>query len=248
MHDIRHDPVHDEIVVPNQFAQAILTFAGGAKGEAPPLRRIQGSLTQLIRPERLDIDPVNNEIVVPNGNSIMVFSREANGNTAPLRIIRGPKSLLRGVNAVAVDPVNNVIVAASQVGIMRRVQNNYTPTANALLVFERTANGDVAPLRIIDGERTGLHLINQLQVYPPKGWIIATQTTTDLEAEPEGVFVGVWSVKDSGDVAPRWKIGGPNSRLKKPRGVALNPRDKELIVADMRLNAVLTYHVPALFD
>jgi hypothetical protein len=234
-------------VVPNQFAQAILTFAGGASGEAPPRRIIQGPLTQLIRPERLDIDPVHNEIVVPNSDSVVVFAREANGNVAPIRVIKGPRTLLRGVNAVAVDPVNNLIVAASQVSAPRRRQNTYTPTANALVIFDRTANGDVAPLRVIDGERTGLHLINQLQVYAPKGWVIVTQSTTDLDAEPPGIFVGVWSLTDSGNIAPRWKIAGPNSRLKKPRGVALNPRNKELIVADMRLNSVLTYSVPALF-
>lgn len=247
MHDIRHDPVHDEIVVPNQFAQAILTFAGNAVGEAPPLRVIQGSLTQLVRPERLDVDPVHNEIVVPNSDSIMVFAREAIGNVAPLRVIRGANTLLRGANAVAVDPVNNVIVAASQVRPPDRRQNDYTPTTNALLIFSRTADGDVAPLRVIQGDLTGLVLINQLQVYPPKGWVIATQSTTDLDSEPPGVFVGVWSVNDGGNVAPRWKLAGPNSRLKKPRGVALNPRSKELIVADMRLNAVLTYFFPALF-
>ena len=247
MHDIRYDEIHDEVVVPNQFAQAILTFAGGASGETPPIRVIQGPRTQLIRPERLDIDPTHNEIVVPNSNSIVVFSRDARGDAAPIRVIRGPKTLLRGVNAVAVDPVNNVIIAASQVSTPRRRQNDDTPTANGLVVFDRTANGDVAPLRVIGGENTGLHLINQLQVYPQKGWMVVTQSTTDLDAEPAGIFVGVWSVEDSGDIAPRWKIAGPMSGLKKPRGVTLNPRNKELIVADMRRNAVLTYYFPALF-
>src|SRR5688572_18524233 len=114
MHDIRHDPVHDEIVVPNQFAQAVLTFAGDANGEAAPLRVIQGSNTQLTRPDRLDIDPIHNEIVVPNTDSIVVFAREATGNAKPLRVIRGPKTLLRGSSAVAVDPVNNLIIASSQ--------------------------------------------------------------------------------------------------------------------------------------
>ena len=247
MHDIRHDPLHDEIVVANQFAQAILTFAGNADGETPPLRVIQGSRTQLIRPERLDIDPVHNEIVVPNSDSVAVFAREANGNVAPIRVIRGPKTLLRGSNAIAVDPVNNVIVAASQVRSPGRPQSTYTPAANALLVFDRTAAGDVAPLRVIQGDRTGLQLINQLQVYPPKGGIVATQSTTDLDAEPPDIFVGVWSIWNDGDIPPRWRIAGPNSRLKKPRGVALNPGNKELIVTDMRLNAVLTYYFPALF-
>jgi len=68
----------------------------------------------------------------------------------------------------------------------------------------------------------------------------------DLE-EPVGSFVGVWSISDDGDVPPRWKIGGPKSTLKNPRGVALEPKHKELIVADMRLNAILTYYFPEIF-
>ena len=65
--------------------------------------------------------------------------------------------------------------------------------------------------------------------------------------EPAGVFVGIWNINDRGNVAPHWKLGGPQSTLKKPRGVALNPKQKEIIVADMRLNAVLTYYFPEIF-
>jgi len=247
IHDIRYDAIHDEIVVPNQFAQAIITFRGDISGEAPPVRVIQGSLTQLIRPDRLDIDPVHNEIVVPNSDSIPVFAREANGNVAPLRVIRGPKTQLKGASSIAVDPVNNLIIAATQGRPPQGKQNTYTPSTNTLLIFNRTDSGDVAPKAVIQGPRSGLELINQIQVYPPKGWIIATQSTTDAESEPPGVFIGVWSIQDNGDIAPRWKIAGPKSRLKKPRGVVLNPRDKELIVADMRQNAVLTYYFPDIF-
>ena len=80
-----------------------------------------------------------------------------------------------------------------------------------------------------------------------KGWIVATQPGKYEEQEPEGVFVGVWSINDRGDVPPRWFIGGQKSQIKKPRGVALNPKNKELIVADMRLNKVLTYYFPEIF-
>ena len=67
--------------------------------------------------------------------------------------------------------------------------------------------------------------------------------------EPEGTFIGVWSINDNGDVPPRWKIPGGTAKsvMKKPRGVVLNPKHKELIVADMRLNAVLTYYFPEAF-
>lgn len=37
------------------------------------------------------------------------------------------------------------------------------------------------------------------------------------------------------------------SLLKRPRGVVFNPDNKEIIVADMRLNSVLTYYFPEIF-
>ena len=40
---------------------------------------------------------------------------------------------------------------------------------------------------------------------------------------------------------------GPKSTLKKPRGVVLDAKNKEMIIADMRLNAVLTYYFPEIF-
>jgi len=45
-------------------------------------------------------------------------------------------------------------------------------------------------------------------------------------------------------VPPRWKIAGAKSALLRPRGVAINPKHKEVYVADMNQNAVLTYYFP----
>src|SRR5438034_511029 len=121
------------------------------------------------------------------------------------------------------------------------------PFAQAILVFRGAAQGEEPPIRIIQGPKTRIVRINQIQIQPTKGWIVAAQPGKYEEQEPEGVFVGVWSINDSGDVPPRWFIGGPKSQIKKPRGVALNSRNKELIVADMRLNKVLTYYFPEIF-
>jgi len=35
--------------------------------------------------------------------------------------------------------------------------------------------------------------------------------------------------------------------MKKPRGVALDAKHREVIVSDMRLNAVLTFYFPEIF-
>ena len=223
MHDIRYDAVHDEILVANPFAQAILVFRGAADGEEAPLRVIQGPRTQLAGNrggglDRLAVDPVHNEIVVPNGDSIAIFSREANGDVPPLRVIEGPDTQLRGAEGVstgiAVDPVNNVIIVGDSLPPSQR----RPPYNGVLLVFDRTGQGNIKPRAMIGGPNSGIIQIDQLQAYGPKGWIVAAQPGKGGEetggVEPAGMYVGVWSIHDNGDVPPRWKIGGPKSTLK----------------------------------
>ena len=253
MHDIRYNAVHDEILVTNPFSNAILTFRGGATGEEPPIRVIQGPRTRIRGSDTLEVDPVHNEIYVPSGNELLVFQREAQGDVAPIRIIRAP-GLGRGT--IAVDPVNNVtIVARSGQKEEGRLWNRpwiehqehkFEKEGGSLLIFGRTDSGDVKPRAVIEGPKTGLWALRQLQVYPPKGWIIVPQASGTIP-EPEEVSIGVWHINDNGDVPPRWKIEGPKSALKRPRGVAINPKDKEIYVADGRYNGVLTYYFPEIF-
>ena len=60
--------------------------------------------------------------------------------------------------------------------------------------------------------------------------------------------MGVWSINDNGDVPPKcWVIGGPHGILQMPRGIALDVKNKNMLVSDKRLNAVLTFHFPEIF-
>ena len=259
VHDIRYDPVHDEVLLTNPRAQAILVFRGGATGEEPPIRVIQGPHTQLVGSpgggplDRLEVDPVHNEIFVPVAGSVLVFARDAVGDVAPVRAISGPATQLEVASSVVVDPVHNLMIVASGPDIHEAVAGATASRivqkrgAGKLLIFNRTDSGNVKPRAIIEGPRTRITRINQMQVYPPTGWIIATQPGPADQQEPEGAFVGIWSINDNGDAPPRWVLRGPKSTLKKPRGVALDPKHKELIVADMRLNAILTFYFPEIF-
>ena len=241
MHSIAYDEMHDEFVVPQQFGQAILTFRGGADGEEAPIRVIQGSLTQLRNPDRLGIDPVHNEIFVPQGNQVLVFSREANGNVAPIRVLKGPDTQL-GASALAVDPVHNLLIVGGR---------NREAAGSRLLIFNRTDEGNVKPKAIIGGPKSGLaHISGPFAVYPPKGQIIVSvrgSSSESNEMSSDECFVGVWSIQDNGDVPPRWTIGGPKGILRMVRGVDLDPKNKSVIVTDKRLNAVLTFYFPEMF-
>ena len=243
MHGIDYDEVHDEIVVPQQFAQAILTFRGGAKGEEAPIRVIQGPRTQLLRPDRVVVDPLNGEILVPARDKILVFSRDAHGDVAPVRILSGPDTQL-GAGAMAVDPIRDLLIVVGGAG-------SGNTDITRILIFNRTDEGNVKPRAVISGPRTRLTGPRNVEVYAPQGWILVVQdggsSSSGEGAFDANSFVGVWSVHDSGNVSPRWTIGGPNGILNKPRGIALDPENQAVIVSDKYLNAVLTYSFPEIF-
>ena len=117
------------------------------------------------------LDPVNNEMVVTNGQ-VQVYSRTANGNVAPLRTISGPATGLAEATRLALDLVNNSLAVT---------------TGNAVRVFARTANPGVAPLRTITGPATGLDVATGLAVDPVNNELVATTARlARTRGRPEG--------------------------------------------------------------
>jgi DNA-binding beta-propeller fold protein YncE len=253
IHGIAYDPQHDEIVVPNALADAILVFRAGANGAEPPLRVIQGPHTQLVTPHSVNLDLDHGEILVGSvtGKSIWVFPRDANGDVAPRRIIKGPKTRLRYVVGLAVDPVTNLLAVAN---------------GKEILIFNRTDNGDVAPRAIIAGPKTGIGDEPwQLRMYGGRIFLAAsnhfhhslydgvvlkgtyTEVPEDPWLDPNLGFIGVWNITDNGDTPPSAIIKGPFSGLLHPVGLALNPKHGEIYVSDSVRNGVFTFLVPDFF-
>ena len=234
MHGIAYDELHDEIVVPQAFAQAVLTFRGGADGEEAPIRVIQGPLTQLKAPDRMALDPVNNEIYIVEQGYILVFPREADGNVAPIRRLEGPDTGIAGFSFLAVDPIHDLLIH----GGGRRIR-----------IFDRTANGNAKPKAIIGGPKSGFNGPNgAIAVHAPTGMIIASSRVSGESGSQQLNNVGevaVFSIEDSGDVPPRWTIG--RGFLKVPRGVALDPEAKNMIVSDKIGNRIVTFNFPEIF-
>jgi hypothetical protein len=224
MHGIEYNEVRDEIIVPQQFAQAIITFQGDAHGAQEPVRVIQGSRTQLKDPDTLALDAVHGEIFIPQDRSVLVFSAEADGNVAPLRVLEQAAG-----SRLAVDPVNNLLVAGSN---------------NAISIYARTAAGHAKPIRTIKGPSLKLTGLRAIRLHPPLGLIFVAIRGKD-DKEP---YVGVWNINDEGDVPPRWTFAGPGETLVKPFGMAIDPVHQTVMVSDMKRNAVLSYFVPEIFN
>ena len=265
MHGIAYDAVHDEIVVPVALAGAILVFRGGASGDEPPIQVIQGPHTQLNRPHTVAVDSQHEEIMVGDrsGRGILVFPLEGNGDVAPIRTITGDKTGLVDITGVAVDPIHNLIVVSSS----SEIKGHQT----GLFIFNRTANGNVAPKAVIAGPKTGIIRSWQLAIDSAQGKIFAALVNNlyfapytlakpraglspDVKipmgwAENNGGpgFIGVWNITDNGDVPPRAVIKGMATYLVHPAGVAIDPKDGEVFATDSVRNGLFMFHVPQFF-
>jgi DNA-binding beta-propeller fold protein YncE len=251
MHGIAYDEVHDEMVVPVNLAGAVLVFRAGATGEEAPIRIIQGPHTRMLRPETVNLDLRNNEIIVgeEGRNGVMFFPREANGDVAPLRTIGGPKTGLDLVLGVAVDPTHNLLVVSNR---------SDSKAAAGVFIFNRTDDGDVAPRAIIAGPKSGIARIRQVEVDPEQGKIFvavknnvesyrfAVPSPSPWDPDKPG-FIGVWDITDNGDVPPRGIIKGPASQIIWPAGVALNPSNREVYTIDSVSNGMYSYYMPEFF-
>ena len=236
------DTVHDELVIPNPFAQAILFFRAGAKGEEPPIRMIQGPKTMLHYTDSLTVDEVHGEVYTPqrHTNSILVFQREPGGNVAPIRVIHGPKTMMDRPMSAAVDPVNHLVAVSGPSG---------------LLIFNRTDNGDVAPKWVLVGPKTGLAegegANSEVALYPKgKKIIVAGGSRPDPSNRYQtGVpQVRVWNYGDNGNVAP-WAVltSSAITQLRASAGnLAINPEDAELIMTNS--GGIYVFRIPELFQ
>ncbi len=167
------------------------------------------------------MDTVNDEIVAPNpfAHAILFFRAEAEGDEKPLRIIQGPKTLMGGSmdsDNIEVNPIHNEVYLTQR-------------TSNSVLVFDRRANGDVAPIRIIHGPKTQLRYPRRVTVDP----------VNNLLAVVGGEEILIFNRTDDGDVAPHCIISGPKTGL--PRldlsqnsKAMLNPEAKKIIFSGGR--------------
>lgn len=132
-------------VVGGHFDEPSLTvYNADAKGDAAPIRQIQGPRTGLNWPMAIDVDGNRNEIAVANNGdgSIRIFRRTDTGDVAPVRIIKGPRTGITGPMGVAYDLKHEEIWVA-----------NYGD--HTALVFPIVATGNVAPKRILRNAPAG---------------------------------------------------------------------------------------------
>lgn len=177
----------------------IAAFARLANGDVAPTRRIAGQATKIGRASHdVTYDAINDEVVVAsaNGQAIITLPGGANGDTPPRRMIQGPHTQIQSPGRGAtVDPVHNELWV---------VEGRDRPGDEYILVFPRTGNGDVAPIRVIKGPNTMLKGSRSIIVDPIRNLIAVSSNNGCL----------IFNRTDNGNVKPRAIIKGPNGKFR----------------------------------
>ena len=102
-----------------------------------------------------------------------------------------------------------------------------------LAVFARQANGQVAPLRVLEGQKTGIsRSFHGVYIDIPNDEIILPSNVA--------ASILVFARTQSGNVPPRRVIQGPLTHLHSPQGVAVDNKHQELVVSnDTRLSILV---------
>jgi hypothetical protein len=142
---------------------------------------------------------------------IAAFARLANGNVGAARVIEGQATKMgRTLHGIAYNPLQDEIIVTN-------------PYAAAVLVFRGGAQGDAAPIRVIQGPNTKLVF--------PHSVSIDVHNKEILVADTRRHAVLVYPLEANGDTRPVRVLEGPTTKLFYIVGLAVDPVRNLLVVA-----------------
>jgi hypothetical protein len=225
--------------------------AGTADSVRTPERVITGPNTLLCQPSAIAVGP-GGEVYVLNharGNPskppaprpgwttwVTVYDSAANGDAAPSRALEIGSLSGGGASTIAVDRAGFLYVAYTVHGPL---------DAGSVTVFEPGVDGNVEPVRVLSGPRTGLQRPKELAL-DRQGNLYALNVKGDLDDT-----VRVFSAVSAGNVEPYRVIAGAHTGLARPIGLAVD-QEERLYVANaghrVRPNSVTVYDAGATGD
>lgn len=234
------DPVRNEIVLQDENLFQIMVYDRMANTPpnaslTEPKRVIAGNRTKIefncglyIDPKTGDIYSVNNDTM----DTLVVFSAEARGNVAPDRELFTP----HGTYGIAVDEQKQELFLTVE-------------HTNAVVVYRKTAARDEKPLRVLQGERTGLEDPHGVAVDSRSQLLFVTNhgNARNRERGTGGRFeppsITMYPLGASGDTAPVRVIEGPKTRLNWPAHIYADEERQEFYVANDADDSVLVFQV-----
>ncbi|OFW36410.1 MAG: hypothetical protein A3J28_07110 [Acidobacteria bacterium RIFCSPLOWO2_12_FULL_60_22] len=230
------DPIRNEIVLQDENLFQIMVYDRMANtppsaSMTEPKRVIGGNKTRMEFNCGLYIDPKSGDIYSVNNDTmdtLVIFSREAKGNVPPDRELYTP----HGTYGIAVDEQKQELFLTVE-------------HTNAVVVYRKLAQRDEQPLRILQGEHTGLEDPHGIAVDTRSQFLFVTNHGNARNRERGGRFeppsITVYPLGASGDTAPVRVIQGARTRLNWPAQLSVDEEHQELFVANDADDSVLVF-------
>ena len=228
------NPKRREVMVTNNDGGGLEVFSYDANGDTKPLR----SLTVPHQSWGLSLDVAHDELAVTSQQyqGISIYGSMDAGVVRPKRTIRGMQTLLEDPHGVYLDGTRDEVFAAnhgnwtemrSYAGDQPAFPGQYIPgrfQPSSIRVYKASANGDVPPIRTIQGTRTKLAW--------PMGITGDAPHNELLVANYGSSSILVFPMSANGDAAPARVLGGPHTGIVGPVAVGLDAKNNEIWVAN----------------
>jgi DNA-binding beta-propeller fold protein YncE len=229
------DPVTGDVYsVNNDTVDTMVIFSRDAEGNVPPKR-------ELSTPHRtwgIAVDEEDQELYLTREEppQVLVYRKMASGNEEPLRILEGDATELEDAHGIALDKKNGWMFISNH-GSHSTSDGVGRFEPPSITVYPLKAEGDTAPLRIIEGERTQLNW--------PAAMVADSENGDLYVANDADSSILVFKVTDDGNVAPTRVIKGPKTGIRYPTGIFLVLKNKEIWLSNMGNHSATAYPLDA---
>jgi DNA-binding beta-propeller fold protein YncE len=231
-------PPTDEVFLQDVNAWSIRVFnrldnTPPTAARTEPKRIVMGPDTRMQYNSDIYIDPKNGEIYsIENdtGDSWGVFSLTASGNVAPLRKLKVPHRAF----AMAVDEEKGEVYVSVQ-------------SVSQVAVFKKTASGEEKPLRVLQGNNTGLESSHGIALdlrgkrMFVSNWGAGSDYNNPGHSRFNPASITVHPLDANGDVPPQKIIRGDKTQLNWPGAIFYDPAADELYVANAMGQSILVF-------
>jgi len=214
------DETNQEAFITVQHPVAVLVFRKMAKGTEAPVRIVEGEHTQLADPHGIAVDTANNLMFVSNYGDVS-YGVGNNGQYYSLM----STSLEGNIRHWT------ILDSAGQRKNMAPGSGKFSPPS--INVYPLHANGDTAPLRVIQGSKTQLNWPGHITLDAEHGELFV--------ANDVGDSVLVFRTADNGDAAPVRVLKGPRTGIKNPTGVSVDTKNDEIVIANMGSHSIAVF-------